>query len=542
MAVRRLPRGIVALKGESAASRLDRLASAGGLTRSAVYRAVGLRPGPVDWENNPPPGLDTTLAALAGEATQPDAFVSGIFPDGCDDTTRSWWTSRHSPACPECLAVDGAWRTAWRLPLVFGCTVHRRLLIDACPRCATATGRRVGPTPHPGVLTAVPDPTQCGNPTPGHTRVPCQQPWEEVEPGEPLGGDGLAALNRVQSALAGGDDEVGGVIVGAGEWLGAVRAVVSLLGCHGLAHELAPATIRSPGAAPDHRLARPSAPPEHPHQAATLAATAVAVLDSDRAEAIRRLAGPLQRAAATRSHGWERLSERFNAPPSLDLLIQAARPFHPTFTALLARRRPPSGLDVHHIPQVVDTAAEETAAGRFDSASRNPHRRRRFISLCLTRLVADVDWAAAADILGLTDREARPFANDQLTRCTDQHGLLEDLQLIGRRLAADGTDWAARRAALTCLDDLPADVWDEVQRGARLAPGHRGRRSRFVAVRLWTIATSGDPLLAPAMHPLKEASVHADRSYTHFIRKLSAAQLHTIDGFASELRRLTGPD
>jgi len=47
--------------------------------------------------------------------------------------------------CPECLAGDGseveglhggAWRRSWRLPVVFACPQHRRLLLDRCPQCA----------------------------------------------------------------------------------------------------------------------------------------------------------------------------------------------------------------------------------------------------------------------------------------------------------------------------------------------------------------------------------------------------------------------
>ncbi len=46
--------------------------------------------------------------------------------------------------CPDCLAGDGseieslhggAWRRSWRLPVVFACIRHRRLLHDRCPAC-----------------------------------------------------------------------------------------------------------------------------------------------------------------------------------------------------------------------------------------------------------------------------------------------------------------------------------------------------------------------------------------------------------------------
>jgi hypothetical protein len=55
-----------------------------------------------------------------------------------------WVFTTATRYCPQCLAGDGsliqeqyggAWRKTWRLPVVFACPVHRRLLEHLCPSC-----------------------------------------------------------------------------------------------------------------------------------------------------------------------------------------------------------------------------------------------------------------------------------------------------------------------------------------------------------------------------------------------------------------------
>jgi hypothetical protein len=87
-----------------------------------------------------------TVAGLAGR--YPSAGLSylgrerqphGIF------IKESWVLSRSTRYCPQCLAGDpdspvqqqlgGAWDKLWRLPVIFGCPRHQRLLEHACPAC-----------------------------------------------------------------------------------------------------------------------------------------------------------------------------------------------------------------------------------------------------------------------------------------------------------------------------------------------------------------------------------------------------------------------
>ncbi len=56
----------------------------------------------------------------------------------------SWVFTQSTRYCPQCLAGDGsaiqrehggAWQKLWRVPAVFACTAHRRLLLHLCPEC-----------------------------------------------------------------------------------------------------------------------------------------------------------------------------------------------------------------------------------------------------------------------------------------------------------------------------------------------------------------------------------------------------------------------
>ena len=55
-----------------------------------------------------------------------------------------WVFTSATRYCPQCLAGDGspiqqqhggAWQKQWRLPVVFACPAHRRLLEHLCPSC-----------------------------------------------------------------------------------------------------------------------------------------------------------------------------------------------------------------------------------------------------------------------------------------------------------------------------------------------------------------------------------------------------------------------
>jgi hypothetical protein len=101
-------------------------------------------------------------------------------------TNEPWIFGRWSRYCQACLVGDGspiqahhggAWQRTWRLPPVFACTAHQRLLAHQCPACRRpalhlpAGGGRLVPCDRTDGL----HPAQCRNQLTSSTtgRVPC---------------------------------------------------------------------------------------------------------------------------------------------------------------------------------------------------------------------------------------------------------------------------------------------------------------------------------------------------------------------------------
>ncbi|MFJ7243991.1 TniQ family protein [Kitasatospora sp. NPDC098652] len=92
---------------------------------------------------------------------------------------REWVLPASSRYCPQCLAGDGSdiqlrhggpWKLEWRLPVVFGCLEHNRLLADTCPGCRLqALSGRTRTTNTPDLIMGpgrqVLHPAQCRNTT-----------------------------------------------------------------------------------------------------------------------------------------------------------------------------------------------------------------------------------------------------------------------------------------------------------------------------------------------------------------------------------------
>src|SRR6266702_7505541 len=129
-----------------------------------------------------------TLAGLADRYPPLDLrftgrqrLTHGIF------VKENWILSRSTRYCPDCLAGDGnliqqrhggAFSKLWRLPVVFACPTHRRLLRHTCPACRdpvhhrAAAGAQLLPLPADASL----HPAACRNPLapPGRRRPsPC---------------------------------------------------------------------------------------------------------------------------------------------------------------------------------------------------------------------------------------------------------------------------------------------------------------------------------------------------------------------------------
>lgn len=126
-----------------------------------------------------------------------------------------WVFTRRTRYCPDCLAGDsnpiqvahgGPWKRLWRLPLVFACTSHRRLLATHCPHCHQPIGLTHRLTadfiPQAGVLL---HPAQCRVPIPSTASARpdgsiCGQRLDSAAT-SPLLPDGIAPILATQHQL-----------------------------------------------------------------------------------------------------------------------------------------------------------------------------------------------------------------------------------------------------------------------------------------------------------------------------------------------------
>ena len=199
---RPLPRSLDPLPGEALTGYLLRLSYRLDLPISHLAAVTGLTP--PDRVVNLPAGLllslDQATAATFAHATrlsttevaeltltgQAERYPplrldfsgrtrhrNGIF------VKETWVLGRSSRYCPHCLAgradnpaeaaFGGAWNKLWRLPVVFACQTHHRLLAHTCPACARPAHQRR--RPHTNSLLPLPShpalhPAACRNPLP----------------------------------------------------------------------------------------------------------------------------------------------------------------------------------------------------------------------------------------------------------------------------------------------------------------------------------------------------------------------------------------
>ena len=76
------------------------------------------------------------LATYTGRGINLDALIQQRTPAAARASARTQWVHlTGSRFCPACLAQDGIWRLAWRLPWTACCLTHRIVLAHRCPAC-----------------------------------------------------------------------------------------------------------------------------------------------------------------------------------------------------------------------------------------------------------------------------------------------------------------------------------------------------------------------------------------------------------------------
>ncbi len=153
-----LPRSLDPLPEESLPGYVLRLAHRLGLSPARILQLTGLAR-----QLQAPRGLMMHLdAAAAGSFARVTSLtaaettqlcmssMSGRYPwvtagrQGPRSLASPWVFTSATRYCPQCLSGDGssiqqqhggAWQKQWRLPVVFACLAHRRLLEHLCPSC-----------------------------------------------------------------------------------------------------------------------------------------------------------------------------------------------------------------------------------------------------------------------------------------------------------------------------------------------------------------------------------------------------------------------
>lgn len=458
--------------------------------------------------------------------------------------TRSEWVHlTRSAYCPDCLReTDGVWQLAWRLPWMFACQTHRLLLATACPECDQPAGLGRGDrTLRPHWLALIPDPTRCGNPTPGIT---VNQPHRPGRSARPCSGDLTATVTRDLSSAAGAvvldtQDRLHRLLDRGGEqatWRN-VRALTTVLltvadqpTLHRLHDDLATTLLTDPALAAaltrheehaaaradeqsrlragggDHRTGR-----RQRHGTATPADPALVAL-----------LAPFALAANGPHITDARPGRATDAQDVLDRLAVAVRTRRlPTLPNLLAGHGATDPLIT-----LAETAARRT--GRFSDATTRPAQHvppdaipawlweehaqpfqvllpgvrpdtvRKFTSLYLIKAITGNTWTQPAQRLGHPTGPIPTLAANTVNKMTRAGTQAEFHHAADRLLTrlADGTvplvNYSERRQTLRSLRTIPADVL----RTAGLT-ATTSRRDNSAAW-LWATLTGGHPHHAPA--------------------------------------------
>ena len=479
---------------------------------------------------------------------------------------RQWAYFSGSHVCPLCLRESGgAWRLAWKLPWSFVCLHHRTQLIDTCPSCERRTGAGVlGEACVPVFPSLVPEPGTCRNvlsPVPGARRssvpVPCGHPLHETEATilneqRPLVFD---AQRRINAALQGEPQNVGGHDVAPLEYFSDLRSICALILSHALPEDLGEAPLVAQEAFQayvDRREELRRARSEHvaaggywwggpshksftttPRSAALMTAVvpaASALLDTASTEMMAESMMRFLLRTSERTSGVRRqmavyaLSERLQAA-----FEYAWKPRTKTIDRLgLGRgekrtRLSSSRMGPEHVPQLLWSKDFAASFAELFIPGTEEYRARAFCSMSLLRLFADYTWKEAAVELGIPEDDGQAAANAIIQRL-NRAG---NADLFGSRLQKMAQckteerglpNYRLRRRLLDDLSDIEPSAWARLCEEARVHRGKRGGRSVMAAVWLWCHLTGGSHIWAPLFLRSGDRAGYYYRIYGRFRR------------------------
>lgn len=457
-----------------------------------------------------------------------------------------WVFTRSTRYCPDCLAGDGspiqqahggAWQTLWRLPPVFACLIHQRLLLHQCPECHTPVHSHHG---HAALVPRIWDaslhPAQCrtslGTDRHGRWALVCGARLDATanDAGQALhqqpAPDRLLALQQRLTQLLQPNRQTSA----AAHYFLDARLLMGLI-CASWpeARHLAEPWIPVPAInvhiqrQQRHTTARRQAgrktldvvlhdrPPLDASACAGLFALADHILALQDPEAIGQRLQPLIACVLDRPT-WAR-HLRAAAMTCSEGLRQAIEPQLPRSRP--AGRRPtiiskPVGahrFGPQHIPQFLPTAWHDHHFRGLTGI--HPRFLRRFVPIRLVQMAQGGSRQAAAEQLGLSLGMAIS-AGFLVQRWAKGHALQDRLHAGLEALALELdtasvlVDYSRRRDALKTWS-IPETDWQELadEVGRDQTPAGRahtdwGARKRLVAsVLVWTRVTQGEHLIAP---------------------------------------------
>jgi hypothetical protein len=444
-------------------------------------------------------------------------------------TSGMWLYVAGSNVCPECLAErNGAWDIHWKLPWVFACTRHNRLLHDICPSCKNEFRAFLkGRTTIPRALEQVPAPTLCPNAAAdtviGRDARRCDADVIALPP-VLVDERTIIAQKALREAIAGHAPTVCGQRTTPAGYLSELRALVSLMrqlaepeDFADLRPEALAAVERAVAArAPGKRIIRHThSAPRDPWLRAGLMTLAVEMLAASDDEAYSLRLAPLADRARTRLTSRlppREFSLRFGATPLLTRAILANQPvwcpdaaprLQRPSPALASARRTPA-LEPRWVPQLVWPWAWDTHLRPFFD-SQHQELARYFCSLAVVRVAAGLSWREAADALNVPfsyDRHIGRFVwrmcRERTTSAFAESLNVSVIEAVTRVTTGGEPDYEHRRQRFSAMTEIPGPVWrDMLEKTGRRPTGPT--TGRLAAVWLWTRLTGGMTAQAPAL-------------------------------------------
>jgi TniQ protein len=460
--------------------------------------------------------------------------------------TNAWVFTTATRYCPACLSGDGsviqnlhagAWRQRWRLPIVFACLRHERVLEHLCPACAQpALSAPPGAVPRlvPRMGVAGLHPAQCRSshvPAPrGYGRNPqiCGTRLDQISDLTAQPAPALNELLALQQRLDALIDPTGpATTTSAGAKTTIPRYLTDLRMTCALVTATWPASrglLPIPGLADDlgrylgttgsgpRRFSEYDAPPLDPRACAALICAAVATLDAPDLRALSPLLAADGSGPKSPRNRWIRRYQRIGDQCS-DGLQAALEPLTHSFGRVDQKRhgrRAPArriAFGPQHIPEQLEDAWFHQHFRQFERP--RPRLLRRAAALSLVQMAAGGSLREAAAFLGIDERYVAPGRGTNVAAAAYRADGADpvEFRLAVRALAkqlnstTDLVDYKHRRDALhNWYIDEPTwqDIVDHLPHTkGPFHPEISNCKRQFASEVVWTRITHGEHILAP---------------------------------------------